>query len=60
VDFITNMPRTMKQHDSIMVVVDKLTKETHFIPVKTTHNATIIVEIYMKQVVKIHGVPKAF
>jgi hypothetical protein len=37
VDFITKLPKTMKQHDSIMVVVDKLTKETHFFPVKTTH-----------------------
>jgi hypothetical protein len=58
VDFITKLPRTMKQHDSIMVVADKLTKETHFIPVKTTHKEANIVEIYMKEVVKIHGVPK--
>jgi hypothetical protein len=49
----------VKQHDSIMVVVDKLTKETHFIPVKTTHKATNIAEIYMKEVVMLHGVPKA-
>jgi hypothetical protein len=48
VDFITKLPRTVKQHDSIMVVVDKLTKETHFIPVKTTHKATNIAEIHMK------------
>jgi hypothetical protein len=40
--FITNLPRKMKHHDSIMVVVDKLTKETHFIPFKTTHKATNI------------------
>jgi hypothetical protein len=57
-DFITKLPRTMKQHDSIMVVVDKLTKETHFIPVKTTHKATNIANIYMKEVARIHGVPK--
>jgi hypothetical protein len=48
----------MKQHDSIMVVVDKLTKEVHFIPVKTTHKATNIVEIYMKEVFRLHGQPK--
>jgi hypothetical protein len=58
VDFITKLPRTVKQHDSIMVVVDKLTKETHFIPVKTTHKETNIAEIYMKEVVRLHGVPK--
>jgi len=42
------MPRTMKKHDSIMVVVDKLTKGIHFIPVKNTHKETNIVDIYMK------------
>jgi hypothetical protein len=36
-DFITKPPRTNKEHDFIMVVVDKLTKATHFIPVKVTH-----------------------
>jgi hypothetical protein len=41
-----------------MVVVDKLTKVKHFIPVNTTHNATNIVEIYMKEVARLHGVPK--
>jgi hypothetical protein len=38
-DFITKLPRTNKQHDPIMVVVDKLTKAAHFIPVKLTHKA---------------------
>jgi hypothetical protein len=42
VDFITKFPRTVKQLDSIMVVVDKLTKATYFIRVKTTHKATNI------------------
>ena len=36
-DFITKLSMTWRQHDSIMVVVDKLTKETHFIPVKSTY-----------------------
>jgi hypothetical protein len=42
-DFITKLPRTNKQHDSIMVVVYKLTKNAHFILVKITHKATNIV-----------------
>jgi IS30 family transposase len=49
----------MKQHDFIMVVVDKLTKTTHFILVKTKHKATTIADIYMKEVARLHGVPKA-
>jgi hypothetical protein len=58
VDFITKMLKTVKQHDFIMVVVDKLTKETHFILVKTTHMETNIAYIYMKEVARLHGVPK--
>jgi hypothetical protein len=49
-DFITGLPRTNKQHDSIMVVVDKFTKAAHFIPLKTTHKATNIVHIYMREI----------
>jgi hypothetical protein len=41
-DFITGLPKTNKQHDSIMVVVEKLTKATHFVLVKTTHTTTNI------------------
>jgi hypothetical protein len=58
IDFITKLPRTMKQHDSIMVVVDKLTKAVHFIPAKTTHKEKNIAKIYMKEVVMLHGVHK--
>ena len=58
-DFINKFPRTTKQHDSIMVVVDKLTKAAHFIPVKLTHKATNIAKIYMREIVKLHSVPKA-
>jgi hypothetical protein len=57
-DFITKLPRTNKQHDSIMVVVDKLTKVAHFILVKLTHKAANIVDVYMKEIARLHGIPK--
>jgi hypothetical protein len=57
-DFITGLPRTRKQHDSIMVVVDKLTKAAHFIPLKTTHRAVDVVDIFLKEVVCLDGIPK--
>jgi hypothetical protein len=57
-DFITKLPKTTKQHDSIMVVVDKLTKGAHFIPVKLTHKETNIVDIYMREIARLHGIPK--
>jgi hypothetical protein len=57
-DFVTGFPRTSKQHDSIMVVVDKLTKVVHFIPLKTTHKAANVVDIYMREVELLYGIPK--
>ena len=59
IDFITKLPKIVKQHDSIMMVVDKLTKVAHFILVNTTHKATNIVDINVKEVARLHGVPKA-
>ena len=42
IEFITKFPMTRKKHDSIMVVVDKLTKFAHFLPTKSTHKETNI------------------
>lgn len=42
IGFITKFPRTARQHDSIIVVVDKLTKVAHFVPVKMTHTTSNI------------------
>ena len=58
-DFITGLPMTWRQHDSIMVVVYKLTKAAHFIPVKSTHKSDDIAKIFMKEIFKLHGLPKA-
>jgi ribosomal protein L21E len=57
-DFITGLPRNAKQNDSIMVVVDKLSKAAHFIPVKSTYKAINIAEIFMKEIFRLHGIPK--
>jgi hypothetical protein len=43
-DFIAGLPRTRAGYDSIWVVVDRLTKSAHFIPVKTSYNSAILVE----------------
>jgi transposase InsO family protein len=58
-DFITGLPRTKSGYDSIWVVVDRLTKVAHFIPVKTTYTSAILAKIYMNQIVCLHGVPKS-
>ena len=56
--FITGLLKTQKQNDSIMVVVDKLSKETHSIHVKTTHKTAHIADIFMKEIFWLHGIPK--
>ena len=57
-DFITKLPRTQKRHDSIWVVVDRLTKAAHFIPTKSTRIAEYLVELYINNIVRLHGIPK--
>ena len=57
-DFITGLPMTWRQHDSIMVVVEKLTKASNFIPVKSMYKANSIAKIFMKDIFRLHGFPK--
>lgn len=57
-DFITRLPKTRKQHDAIMVMVDKLRKDTHYIPINSTFKAINIANIFLKDVFRLHGVPK--
>ena len=52
------LPTNHNLNDSIMVVVDKLSKESHFIPVKTTYKAANIADIFLKQFFQLHGIPK--
>ena len=57
-DFITGLPRSNRGHDSIWVIIDRLTKVAHFIPVKTTHTGTQLANLYISRIVSLHGVPK--
>jgi hypothetical protein len=57
-DFIVGLPNTSQRHDSIWVIVDRLTKTAHFLPVHTTYNAKKYTKIYLDQIVRLHGIPK--
>ena len=57
-DFIVGLPNTFRHHDSIWVIVDRLTKTTHFLPVHTTHKTEKYAEIYVDQIVRLHGIQK--
>jgi hypothetical protein len=57
-DFTVGLPRTRAGYDSIWVVVDRLTKSAHFIPVKTSYISAILAKLYMSWIICLHGVPK--
>jgi hypothetical protein len=57
-DFIVGLPRTQGGYDLIWVIVDRLTKVAHFILVKTTYSGAKLTELYMSQIVCLHGAPK--
>ncbi|KAH0733004.1 hypothetical protein KY289_004192 [Solanum tuberosum] len=55
--FVTGLSRSRRQHDSIWVIVDRMTKSAHFLPVKTTHLAEDYARLYIQEVLGLHGVP---
>ena len=57
-DFITGLLMTQQGHDSIWVIVDRLTKSAHFIPVNTGYLARRYTELYISHIMRLHGVPR--
>ncbi|XP_021305542.1 uncharacterized protein LOC110431152, partial [Sorghum bicolor] len=57
-DFIVGLPKTAKGFDSIWVIVDRLTKTAHFLPVKLLYPASTYAKIYFDRILSLHGVPK--
>lgn len=57
-DFITGLPRS-KGHEAILVVVDRLLKHSHFIPLKHPYIARSIADVFVKEVVRLHGIPNS-
>jgi hypothetical protein len=57
-DFIVGLPHTSAGYDSIWVIVDRLTKVAHFIPMRTNYTGAKLAKLYMARIVCLHGVPK--
>ena len=58
-DFVSGLPKTLQNHDSIWVIVDRLTKAAHFIPVNITYTRDKLAELYVQNIVRLHGVPRS-
>ena len=53
-DFVVSIPKTERQHDSIWVIMDRMTKSLHFIPVKSTYRVEDYVRLYIDEIVRMH------
>lgn len=56
-NFIAGLPRTPKGNNSVWVIVDRLTKSTHFLPVKNTFTMDQYAGLYIREIIRLHGTP---
>ena len=56
-DFVVELPVIGRKRDSVWVVVDRLTKSAHFLPVRTDYSLDKLAELYIKEIVRLHGIP---
>ena len=58
-DFVVGLPSTSGQYDLIWVIIDRLTKSAHFLPVETTFSVDQYVDLYVREIVRLNGAPKS-
>ena len=56
-DFVVGLPVTGRKHDSVWILVDQLTKLAYFLPVRTDYSLDKLAELYIKEMVQLHGIP---
>ena len=56
-DFVVRLPLTGWKHDSVWVVVDRLTKSAHFLPVRTDFALDKLAKLYRREIIRLHGIP---
>ena len=55
-DFVSGLPLTQRKHDYVWVIVDRLTKLAHFIPIGIDYSLDRLAELYVDEIVQLHGV----
>ena len=58
-DFVVGLPRTQKGHDTIWVIVDRLTKLAYFLAMNVKYSLSKLAQVYIEEIVRLHGVPKS-
>ena len=56
-DFVSGFPLMQQKHDFVWVIVDKFTKSAHFIPGRMDYSMDRLAELYVEEIVRLHGVP---
>ena len=56
-DFMTHLPQTLRKHNAVWVIVDQLTKLAHFLAVQMTFTLEEFCQLYIREIVRLHGVP---
>ena len=56
-DFVVELPLTERKHDSVWIVVHRLTKSAHFLPMRTDYSLNKLAELYIREIVWLHGIP---
>ena len=56
-DFVIGLPRTFWKHNAIWVIVDRLTKSAHFLPLQTSDSLDKLASLYIIEIMRLHGVP---
>ena len=56
-DFETHLPRTSWSHEAVWVIMDRLTKSTHFLEVRMTFTLEEFLRLYIREIVRLHRVP---
>ena len=55
-DFMSGFPRASSGQDAVWVIVDRLTKTAHFLPIKMTYSMDRLAELYIKEIIRLHGI----
>ena len=56
-NFVTGLPRTLGDNNVIWVIVDRLTKSAHFLPMKVNFSTDRLASLYIKEIVRMHSIP---
>ena len=56
-DFVIKLPRTFQKHDTVWVIIDRLTKSVHFLPIQQTDSLDKLAFLYVSKIMRLHGVP---